>query len=384
MAQVQGTCHPAFSSLKALFEENLASGEELGADICVTINGQTVVELWGGHADAARSKPWTRETLTPVWSISKIITNLAALLLIDRGQLDPSAKVATYWPEFAVNGKQDIEVRHILSHTAGLPSWDPPLAREEVHNTPLATHKLIQQAPWWTPGTASGYHLTSQGHLVGELVRRVSGKSLTQFIADELAAPLGADFQLGVKEEDWPRTADIIPPPPIQGLEALDSKSIAVRAFRGTAADAAASMTAEFRRAELGASGGFGNARAVNRIVSMVTMGGEVNGKRFLSPETIDLIFQEQISGVDLVLGSFLRFGMGMGLPVPENKALEWMPSGKVCYWGGWGGAIAIMDLDRGVTITYALNKMGSGTLGNPRTEAYVKAVYAALDAYRS
>ncbi|RHZ68951.1 hypothetical protein CDV55_102111 [Aspergillus turcosus] len=383
MAQVQGTCHPAFSTLKALFEESLASGEELGADICVTINGQTVVELWGGHADAARSKPWTRETLTPVWSISKIVTNLAALLLIDRGQLDPSAKVATYWPEFAVNGKQDIEVRHVLSHTAGLPSWDPPLARDEVHDTPLATQKLIQQAPWWTPGTASGYHLTSQGHLIGELVRRVSGKSLTQFIADELAAPLNADFQLGVKEEDWPRTADIIPPPPIQGLEALDPKSIAVRAFLGTAADAAASMTAEFRRAELGASGGFSNARAVNRIVSMVTMGGEVDGKRFLSPETIDLIFQEQISGVDLVLGSFLRFGMGLGLPVPENKALEWVPSGKVCYWGGWGGAIAIMDLDRGVTITYALNKMGSGTLGNPRTEAYVKAVYAALDAYR-
>ncbi|RLL93581.1 hypothetical protein CFD26_101025 [Aspergillus turcosus] len=384
MAQVQGTCHPTFSTLKALFEESLASGEELGADICVTINGQTVVELWGGHADAARSKPWTRETLTPVWSISKIVTNLAALLLIDRGQLDPSAKVATYWPEFAVNGKQDIEVRHVLSHTAGLPSWDPPLARDEVHDTPLATQKLIQQAPWWTPGTASGYHLTSQGHLIGELVRRVSGKSLTQFIADELAAPLNADFQLGVKEEDWPRTADIIPPPPIQGLEALDPKSIAVRAFLGTAADAAASMTAEFRRAELGASGGFSNARAVNRIVSMVTMGGEVDGKRFLSPETIDLIFQEQISGVDLVLGSFLRFGMGLGLPVPENEALEWVPSGKVCYWGGWGGAIAIMDLDRGVTITYALNKMGSGTLGNPRTEAYVKAVYAALDAYRS
>ncbi|GIK00131.1 hypothetical protein Aspvir_004149 [Aspergillus viridinutans] len=383
MALVQGTCHPAFSSLKAIFEENLASGEELGADICVNINGETVVDLWGGYADTARTKPWTRDTITPVWSVSKVITNLSALLLIDRGQLDPYAKVAQYWPEFAANGKQDIEVRHLLSHTAGLPAWDPPLSREEYYNTPLATEKLIQQQPWWTPGTASGYHLTSQGYLVGELVRRVSGKSLTQFIRDELATPLNADFQLGVAEKDWPRTADIVPPPPPENMPAFDPQSIAARAFRGILADATASMTPEFRRAEQGASGGFGNARAVNRIASMVTLGGSVNGKRFLSPQTIDLIFQEQVSGVDLVLGFFLRFGMGMGLPVPENKALEWMPQGKVCFWGGWGGSLAIMDHDRKVTVTYTLNKMGSGTMGNPRGEAYVKAVYAALDAYQ-
>ncbi|GIJ85902.1 hypothetical protein Asppvi_004769 [Aspergillus pseudoviridinutans] len=383
MAQVQGTCHPAFSSLKAIFEENLASGEELGADICVNINGETVVDLWGGYADTARTKPWTRDTITPVWSVSKIITNLSALLLIDRGQLDPYAKVAQYWPEFAANGKQDIEVRHLLSHSAGLPAWDPPLSGNEYYNTPLATEKLIQQQPWWTPGTASGYHLTSQGYLVGELVRRVSGKSLTQFIRDELATPLDADFSLGVAEKDWPRTADIVPPPPPEGMSALDPQGVPARAFRGTQADATASMTPEFRRAELGASGGFGNARAINRIVSMVTLGGSVNGKRFLSPQTIDLIFQEQVSGVDLVLGFFLRFGMGMGLPSPENKGLEWMPQGKVCFWGGWGGSLAIMDLDRKVTITYTLNKMGSGTLGNPRGEAYVKAVYAALDAYK-
>lgn len=382
MAQVQGTCHPAFSPLIALFEEHLASGEELGADICVNINGETVVELWGGYADNARTKPWTRGTITPVWSITKIVTALAALTLVDRGQLDPYAKVAQYWPEFAAHGKQDIEVRHVLSHTAGLPAWDPPLSREEYYNTPLATQKLIQQQPWWTPGSASGYHLSTQGFLLGELVRRVSGKSLTQFIADELAAPLGADFQLGVAEKDWPRTADIVPPPAAP-FPALDPQSIAMRAFRGTPADATASMTPEFRRAEQGASGGFGNARAINKIASMVTLGGSVNGKRFLSPQTIDLIFQEQVSGVDLVLGSFLRFGIGMGLPTPENKALEWMPQGKVCFWGGWGGSIAIMDLDRKVTVTYTLNKMGAGTLGNPRTEKYVRAVYAALDAYK-
>jgi CubicO group peptidase (beta-lactamase class C family) len=382
MTQVQGTCHPAFSSLKAIFEENLASGEELGADICVNINGETVVDLWGGHADVARTKPWTQDTIAPVWSVSKIITNLSALLLIDRGQLDPYAKVAQYWPEFAADGKQDIEVRHVLSHTAGLPAWDPPLSRDEYYNTPLATEKLIQQQPWWTPGTASGYHLTSQGYLVGELVRRVSGKSLTQFIRDELATPLDADFQLGVAEKDWPRTADIVPPPPID-MPALDPQSIPARAFRGTLADATACMTPEFRSAEQGASGGFGNARAINRIASVVTLGGSANGKRFLSPQTIDLIFQEQVSGADLVLGLFFRFGMGMGLPAPENKALEWMPQGKVCFWGGWGGSLAIMDFDRKVTITYTLNKMGSGTMGNGRTEAYVKAVYAALDAYK-
>ncbi|EAW12865.1 serine hydrolase domain-containing protein [Aspergillus clavatus NRRL 1] len=383
MAQVQGQCHPAFSSLKAIFEQYLASGEELGADISVNIAGETVVELWGGYTDVSKSKPWTQDTLTPVWSVSKIITNLAALLLIDRGQLDPYAKVAQYWPEFAEGGKRDIEVRHLLSHTAGLPAWDPPLLREDFLNVPLATEKLIQQQPWWTPGTTSGYHLVSQGNLVGEVVRRVSGKSLAQFIRDELSSPLDADYHLGLPEVDWPRTADVVPPPPIPGLDQLPPDSIPVRAFRGTLPNATECMTPEFRRAELGASGGFGNARAINRIVSMVSMGGTVNGRRFLSPESIDLIFKEQVSGVDLVLGSFLRFGMGMALPAPENPGLDFIPQGRVCYWGGWGGSIAIMDVDRKVTITYTMNKMGNGTLGNGRTGEYVKAVYAALDAYQ-
>ncbi|BDD62638.1 hypothetical protein MPDQ_001588 [Monascus purpureus] len=380
MATTHGHCDPAFSQLRELFQQRLSQGHELCASLCVNIDGKNVVDLWGGYADAAHTKPWNEDTITVVWSVTKVVSSLAANILIDRGLLDPNEKVSKYWPEFAANGKDGVLVAHILTHSSGVASWDPPIAVEDIYNLKKSTDALAQQAPWWKPGEVSGYHMVNYGHLIGELVQRTSGKSLAQFIAEEIARPLGADFRLGVPEVDWPRAADIIPPPPVT-LDGLDPQSVEGKTFAGGLVPAERSMSTGFRKASIGAINGFSNARALARIGSMVSQGGSVDGKRYLSPEAVDQILQEKISGKDLVLLSHFRFGLGVGLPVPST--LPWIPQGRIGFWFGWGGSILIMDRDRRMTIGYVMNKMGTGPLVNENTEAYVRAIYEIVDAMR-
>ena len=374
-AEVQGTCSDRFEPVRAELAERLASGDELGASIVINVGGETVADMWGGFRDEARTVPWTKDTITNVWSTTKTVTNLAALMLADRGQLDVYAPIARYWPEFAANGKQDIEVRHLLSHTSGVSGWEQPFRTEDMYDWDKATSQLAGQAPWWEPGTASGYHALNQGHMVGELVRRITGKSLKRFVADEIAGPLGADFQIGALERDWDRIADVVPPPPLPfDMAAMDPQSPAFRTMTGPIADASAANTAGWRRADMGACNGHGNARSVARIMSAISLGGEVDGVRLLSQGTIDVIFQEQANGVDLVLGVPLRFGIGFGLP--QLDTIPYIPDERICFWGGWGGSMIIMDLERDMTVSYMMNKMGPGIVGSDRSEAYLRAVY--------
>jgi CubicO group peptidase (beta-lactamase class C family) len=379
MADVDGHCDSRFSPVRDALAEQLDSGNELGASVVVNIDGETVVDIWGGWRDADHHSPWTEDTITNVWSTTKTVTNLAALMLIDRGQLDAYAPVATYWPEFAANGKAGVEVRHILSHTSGVSGWEQPFAGEQMYDWDLATQRLASQKPWWEPGTASGYHAANQGHLVGEVVRRVTGKHLKTFIAEEIAGPIGADFQIGAAESDWDRIAPVIPPPPLPfDLAALDPDSPVYKTFTGPSLDAAMANTPDWRRADMGATNGHGNARSVARILSALALGGTVDGVRLLSPDTIELIFDEQSHGPDLVLGVPLRFGIGYALP--ETETVPYVPQGRACYWGGWGGSVILMDLDRRITISYMMNKMAPGIIGSDRSESYVRAIHGCLD----
>lgn len=378
MTTVQGTCDDRFSAVRQALEANLVSGEELGASVFVDLDGQTVVDLWGGHRDPARTEPWTEDTITNVWSTTKTVTSLAALLLVERGELDVHAPVATYWPEFAAGGKQDVEVRHLMAHTSGVSGWERPFTLEDMYDWESSTARLAAQAPWWEPGTASGYHASNQGHLVGEVVRRITGTPLREFVAQELAAPLGADFQIGAKREDWGRIADVVPPPPLAfDLASLDPDSPVVKTFTGPAANAAAANTPGWRSADLGALNGHGNARSVARMLSPVARGGEVDGVHLLSPATIDTIFEQQADGTDLVLGVPLRWGIGFALP--QQDTVPSIPDGRICFWGGWGGSLIVMDLERRMTFAYMMNKMAAGIIGSPRSAAYLGALYAAL-----
>lgn len=210
MAEIQGSYDVLFTAVPEALAALLDAGDA-GASVAVFVDGEPVVDVWGGFADADRTMPWQRDTIAGVWSVTKTMTALSALILADRGELDLDAPVARYWPEFAAKGKDRVLVRHLLSHTAGLPDWDGTV--EELYDWPSATARLAGLAPQWEPGTAAGYHSLTQGYLVGEVVRRITGRSVGEFFADEVAGPLGADFHMGLTAEHDHRVALAVPPP---------------------------------------------------------------------------------------------------------------------------------------------------------------------------
>ena len=376
---IGGHCDPRFDTLRTALAEEISSGEELGAAIAVDIDGVMVVDIWGGHADASKTRDWGQDTIVNLWSSTKPVTSLAALVLASRGLLDVFAPVAEYWPEFGANGKQDIEVRHILSFTSGVSGWDAPFTIEDVYDWQKATSQLARQAPWWPPGSASGYHLLNYGHLVGEIVRRVSGKTLKEFVREEIAVPLDADIQIGARDEDEGRIAEVIPPPPLEiPLDVLPKDSPMFKTFSAPEmVGAEVAHTAAWRHADIGGANGHGNARSLVRALSPILLGGKANGIHLLNPETIDLIFREQSNGIDEILAVPLRMGIGFGLPEPMTFPM--IPEGRICFWGGWGGSAVIMNPDRGATFSYVMNKMGPGTTGTKRTLRYTNLFYQAL-----
>lgn len=377
-AAVHGECDERFAPMRDILAANLASGDDCGASVAVVVDGELVVDLWGGYADEARTTPWERDTITNVWSSTKTVMALCTLLLVERGQLDYDAPVAQYWPEFAANGKEDIRVRHVLSHTSGVSGWDQPIEVDDIFDWELSTAKLAAQAPWWIPGEGSGYHALNQGHLVGEVVRGITGKKLGEFLRDELTGPLGIDFHIGLPDAEFGRVSNVIPPPPLPvDLATLDPNSVVVKTFTGPAPTAEVAWTPEWRRADIGAANGHGNARAIATLQSIVSNGGVApNGERFLSPDTIEQVFREQSHGIDQVLGLPVRFGIGYALPSESSPHLP--PDRPICYWGGWGGSAIINVLDRNMTVAYMMNRMGEGLLGDERGFDLVSAALAA------
>lgn len=376
-APLEGHTDERFSGLRDEFARRLGSGDELGASLTVMIDDEVVVDLWGGWFDSARSAPWQRDTLTNVWSISKTVTALAALVLIDRGELDPEATVATYWPEFAASGKENVLVKHLLNHTSGVSGWAQPVSAADILDAEASAARLATQPSWWPAGTASGYHLLDYGTLIGEVVRRVTGKTLGDFVASELAGPLGADFWLGLPASEDHRVSPVVPPPPAQGLDRLPRDSPAFKTFSGPPLDAALTRTREWLAAGLGSAGGQGNARSVARLNSLIAQGGQSAGVRLLSPETIDRVFAEHTDNVDYVLGIPLRFGLGYAVSNPVTT--PWIPEGRVAFWGGWGGSIVIADAERGMTFAYVMNRMSPSIIGSRRADAYTRKVYDAV-----
>lgn len=388
MTDTSGTLDERFADIRNLLRTNVEDGTELGASLCVVHNGEVVVDIWDGWFDRDKTLPWQQDTLTPVWSITKTMTNLAALVLIDRGQLDVNERVAHYWPEFGANGKADVLVRHLLGHTSGVSGWAQPVTVDDLYDWDKSTAMLAAQEPWWEPGTASGYHLLNQGHLVGEVVRRITGLSLGQFFAKEIAGPLGADFHIGMDPADFDRVSPVTPPRPLDlDLSTIDPEGIPVRTFTGPFVNVGETRTDRWKTAEIPAANGHGNARSVARVQSLVSHGGEVDGVRLLSPKTLDLIFDEQAHGKDVVLDVLLRFGIGYALPEP--KTVPSVPDGRRCFWGGLGGSFVLNDLENNLTIAYVMNKMvfeyAPGTrltrpAGDSRSDAYIAAIYEAME----
>jgi CubicO group peptidase (beta-lactamase class C family) len=382
MAEIQGVCDPTFQKLRDCFQERFSTGEELGAALNININGEDIVDMWAGHADEDKTTPWTAETITNVYSSTKTVAAIAVLLAHERGALNVDDPVAKYWPEFAENGKGDVLIRHVMSHTSGVSGWQDRITMEQVCDVPYSTARLAKQAPWWEPGTGSGYHATTQGHILGEIIRRATGKPMRQFVAEELARPLNADFQIGANEEDWPRIAPVIaPPPPTFDVDKLDQSGIVFKSLFNPRTAAAFSQQPAWRLADMSAVNGHGTARGLNQILRTVTLSGtKYDRARLLSPATVEQIFRTQSESTDHVLGMPLRLGIGFGIGGgPSAQTFDYLPQERMCFWSGWGGSFAICDLHRGVTFTYVMNKMGAGIIGNDRSIEYVKIAWQIL-----
>jgi CubicO group peptidase (beta-lactamase class C family) len=353
-----GKCDARFEPLRQLFHELIDSGRDLGASLAVTVDGESALDLWGGWADEARTQPWQRDTITCVFSTTKTMLSLGALVLVERGLLDLDAPVARYWPEFAAAGKSGILVRHILSHTSGLSGWQQPVTFDDIlHDWDKCCALLAEQAPWWTPGTASGYHSYTMGFLVGEVVKRITGRRFGRFFAEEIAGPLGADFHIGLARSEFARVSNVVPWLPLDVTSGADPSSIAFKTMtNGPPKDLRVVWGDDWRQADLPAGNGHGNARSVARLQSVIANGGKVGRVRLLSPRTIARIFEVQADGRDLVIGAPLK--MGLGYALPERATFSFLPGGLICLWGGAGGSAVIVDVDRRMTLAYVMNKM--------------------------
>ena len=372
---IHGFAQPRFAAVRDAFAANLAGGADVGACFAATVEGETVVDLWGGFADEARSRPWEKDTLVNVYSTTKTMTALTALLVADRGELDFDAPVARYWPEFAANGKAAVKVSHLMSHSAGLSGWKEPIRPEDLYDWDKVTSLLAAQAPYWEPGTASGYHALTQGYLVGEVVRRITGRTLGTVFREEIAEPLGADFHIGLPASEDDRVAELIPPPPGTAVGDGEQSELNANMSRNPGIDVLATRTRAWRAAEIPAAGGQGNARSIAEIHALLANGGVAKGKRIMSEAGCRKALEVQIEGQDLIFGAPAKFGMGFGLPTAQMP----LPHPNTIYWGGYGGSLAIIDMDARTTFGYAMNKMAPTTTGDMRAMSLAMGMWAAL-----
>lgn len=373
---VQGVTQDRYAQVREVFEGSLQSGDDVGASFCATVEGETVVDLWGGWADPGKTRPWTSDTIINVYSTTKTMCALTALLVADRGGIDFDAPVAKYWPEFAANGKAGVKVSHLMSHSSGLSGWKAPVTGADLYDWEKVTSLLAAQAPFWPPGTAPGYHALTQGYLVGEVVRRITGRTLGTVFREEIAEPLGADFHIGLPASEDGRVADLIPPPPGTAIgDAAAPPELMANIATNPPIDVLATRTRAWRAAEIPAGGGTGNARSVAEIHAILANGGVAKGRRFLSEAGCRKALELQVEGTDVVMGIPARFGLGFGL---AGGAVP-MPNPNTLYWGGYGGSLAIIDMDARTSFGYVMNRMEGTTTGDMRALGLAAAMWQAL-----
>lgn len=395
---VDGFCDPRFAVVREVFEKKVAESE-VGASIAFMLDGEMVVDLWGGFTAKDKAEPWGRDTIANTYSTTKGMTALVANRLVEQGKIDLDAPVASYWPEFAAEGKQDVPVRWLLSHQVGLPAVRETLPPETLYDFVAMADALAKTEPWWTPGEKHGYHPVTYGFLVGEVIRRVAGKTVGTLFREDVAEPLGADFHIGLPTSEHGRVSDMIGglAPPKEGAK-TDSGRPAVRlkgpmadfmrdmtdpatmvgaAFNNPHIKAGAHNTPEWRSAEIPAANGHGNARALAKIYGALARGGKLEGVRLLEPDSITRARTEQISGPDATLGQMpMRYGLGYML---RSDFMPLSPSENAFGHPGAGGSIGMADPDAKVGFGFVMNRMSQGLVGGPTGFAVLKAFFEAL-----
>lgn len=367
---VEGTIDPAFSAVGDAFAENLASRGEAGAAFCVYLGGRPVVDIWGGPG-------YRSDTLQLVFSTTKGMVAVCAAVLVQRGVLDPEAPVARWWPEFSDGGKAGVTLGQLMSHQAGLAGCTDPMTLEDFLRWDPVVTALAAQEPLWPPGTAHGYHAFTFGHLVGEVVRRVTGRTVGRFFAEEVAGPLGLDAWIGLPAVEDARVAPLLAAPadPADPLIAAlsDPERFTRLAFANPAVDVGAFNRPETHRAELPAGNGICTARALARMYAACI--GEVDGRRLLAPGTVELVCRTRAEGYDLVLPYDTRFGLGFQLPFPARPMAG---PGSFGHYGT-GGSVGMALPGAGLAVGYTMSQIQSHPGPDPRTVALIDAVMGCL-----
>jgi CubicO group peptidase (beta-lactamase class C family) len=386
---VNGPCGPAFQGVRDALAEVLASGFEVGAALAVYVDGRDVVDLWGGYADAARTRPWQRDTIVNLYSVGKAISVICALRLVDAGRLDLDAPVARYWPEFARANKEQLPVRYLLTHQAALPAIARPLPSGAWSRWDAITEALAAQAPWWEPGAGHGYHVNTQGFLIGEVVRRITGKTFGSYLRESLTGPAGIDFFVGFGPELDGRCADVLPARPspesdeLRRQLAVDLSSLSgpasmrVSAYRNPADFSGTGVvnTRSWRAAEVPSTNGHGTARAIARLYSALAGNGRLDGFSVLSPEIIARASEQQVYGDDIMLERPTRFGLGFQLTMTERRL---GPNPRAFGHFGAGGSLGFADPEARVAFGYAMNQSRGGWQ-HKHVRHFIDLVYAAL-----
>ncbi len=385
---VGGYVAVGFEAVREAFAQNFATRSEVGAACAVYRGGQLVVDVWGGVADPKDGRPWDRDTLALVYSTTKGVTAICAHHLAQRGGLDLDAPVVRYWPEFGVGGKDTTTVRDLLAHRAGVPTLEPRMGRQQALEWDPPVAALAAQSPLWEPGTAHGYHAVTFGWLVGEVIRRASGRSVGAYLAEEVAGPLGLDLWIGLPASEESRVARLVAPAPLSvsrgDLEALtdaerarlralaDPDSLLQRALNPT--DPPFSFNRpDLHAAQLPAANGIGTARSLARLYAATL--GEVDGFRVLDAQAVAGATSECSAGLDRVLGVETRFGSGFFL----SSAFSPMMGHGSFGHSGAGGSLAFADPETGVGFAYVMNQMQQGLAADPRPAALVSALRHAL-----
>lgn len=377
--RVAGTVAPGFEPVRERFAANFLRDDhcrEVGAALAVFHGERCVVDVWAGHMDVGGAQPWRKDTLLNVYSTTKGMVACCIALLVDRGALRYDDTVATVWPEFAQNGKQHITIEQVLSHQAGLPAFEQPTTLEDLYDWHARCAALAGQKTRWTPGEKTAYHPITYGYLAGEIVRRVSGHSVGEFLQKELAMPLEADFFIGLEPALDRRVATTLAPKNLIDPSALPSLEETRLSVTNPMLDPRAANTAQWRRAEMPALNGHASADAIARIYAMLANGGTFARRRLLSPATIERMTQVRSDRMDLTLGMPANWAAGVVL---NGTTTFFGPNPRSYGHSGWGGSFGCADPDRRLAIGYVCNQMGPDLVGDVRARELCAAIYGCL-----
>lgn len=378
MTDISGLCPDRFAAVREAFERNFTDApeglDELGARFSVVIEGETVIDLLGGHADLAKTKPFAPDTLTPVFSTGKAVMALIFAWAVERGKLAYDQRVSDLWPEFAQAGKGEVTVAQLLSHQSGLPGFSDSIAPELWFDREAVVDKLAAQAPMWAPGTASGYHPITIGFLADEVHRRADGRSIGEALREDFAEPFGLDLWIGLPLDQHDRVAAMRKPPSAPDLGPIDD--IKRSAFLDRGSSPGRRGTAEWRMAEIPSANMHGTALDLARLMAVIANDGLLDGRRILSPEAAAAAIEERIHGQDRVLPFVLSWAAGFMRNAGQNV---FGPGPRTVGHYGWGGSCAMADPDRRLSAAYVMSRQSPHLIGDPRPVALFDALYSSL-----